>query len=580
MVKTKPSKNDLLVRSKRGARWLARSSLPELLFIGAFILGRYLANIDFSYPEELVFPFVVFGVLVSVVFYVYKLVLKSVFAAHLASLPFTYILYGFRYFLDSSDKALRAVLPGSLETELTRSLLLAIVLAIVCGITGYLIATVLNRVEILRSLQLPKILVFAITFLFLSQTLKVTARLWSLRYELSYQYNTTIPTQDPAKVVGKPDIYYLVFDRYGNNDTLKNIYNYDNTDLTDFLSQKGFVTREQAYANYAFTMSSISSTLSMQYHTDLGKRFGEGNFHSAFPYRTILNEPPVATILKQNGYVYNQVSSWWDFTRVGIKADNNPTKSFRFNIFGMRFYLSDLDRDILYKSFLSPLFKQGLSLGSWPLIKYDLDNNPRQNFEDQMAALKDIAARPDKTTPQFTFAHVLVPHDPYIFTADGLEPIYDSARTDNGVDETVKYTNQVSYLNKRIKDLISNIRQQSPNAAIVIQADEGPYPKEFRFPLSPERYYNPADLALPQMRQKFSVLASYYMPDTDKELVSQNITASVNPFRFILSRYLGYSLDMLPNCNFATGDKFSIYKYQLMNAKLTDQPIPAACASL
>ena len=169
-----------------------------------------------------------------------------------------------------------------------------------------------------------------------------------------------------------------------------------------------------------------------------------------------------------------------------------------------------------------------------------------------------------------------MPHDPYIFTADGSTPSYSGDRTDEGVAETIKYTNQLTYLNKRIKDLIANIRRQSSNAAIVIQADEGPYPSEFRFQLKPGHYYDPAKLALPQMKQKFSILASYYMPGFDMQKLKE-INASVNTFRFILNNYLDYSLPLLPDCHLSTGDKFTVYSYQLVNEKLTGVSAPKEC---
>ena len=300
-----------------------------------------------------------------------------------------------------------------------------------------------------------------------------------------------------------------------------------------------------------------------------------GDWQSAAPYRSILNNPPIAQILKQNGYSYNQVSSWWDFTRVGIQADSQPTKSFRLQAPGADYYLSDVQRDIINKSVLSPWLKKGLSIGSWPLAKYDLTRNPQQNFESQMSALKNLAARPDKTQPQFSFAHVLVPHDPYIFAADGTTPAYDSNRTDNGADETIKYTNQVTYLNQRIKDLIGYIRTKSPGAIIVIQADEGPYPKEFRYKLEPGHYYDPAKLSLDKMKQKFSTLTSYYLPGVDAN--EKTVESNVDIFRYILNRYLGYSLEMLPDCHFSTGDKFTIYSYEDVTDKLTGQPTPQAC---
>lgn len=563
-------------RLKTLAGFLARTSLIEFLFVGVFILGRYLNNIDFSYPAEIVLPAVVFAVLGTAIFYLYRLVLKSVLASHIASLALLYSLYSFSYQLEIGGPIAKSLLPGGLETPFNVSIVLTLLLAVLYGLIGYVLAKYINGTKLLREIQLPKIIVFVIVFLFISQAYKAVDRLWQIRQQLSYQHSFAAPTQDKTKIKSKPDVYYLVFDRYGNNETLQNIYGYDNSFLTNFLNEQGLVTREQAYANYPFTMSSISSTMAMQYHTDLGKHFGGDPYQSAFPYRSILNNPPVAQILKQNGYQYNQVSSWWDFTRVGIKADSQPTKSFRFSFFGWHYYMSDLTRDIINKSVLSPWLKKGISFGKTPVVKYDLTRHPRENFEAQITALKSIASK-NNNVPQFTFAHVLVPHDPYVFKADGSPTNYDEARNDNGVDETVKYTNQVTYLNTRIKELVSHIRQKSPDAAIIIQADEGPYPKEFRHALSVEHHYNPKDLQLPQQKQKFSILASYYMPGVDKETVAKNINASVNPFRFFLSNYLGYSLDNLPDCQLATGDKFIVYRFTPMTETLRGQDAAQKC---
>lgn len=79
------------------------------------------------------------------------------------------------------------------------------------------------------------------------------------------------------------------------------------------------------------------------------------------------------------------------------------------------------------------------------------------------------------------------------------------------------------------------------------------------------------------MKQKFGVLASYYMPGVDQQTVAQSITASVDPLRFVLSHYLGYDLPMLPDCQFATGDKYMIYGYQQVTGTLKGTPNPPAC---
>ncbi len=553
------------------AHKVAHTSLPEIAFISSFIFGHYLLNADFQYPSEVIIPILFFGVIATILFYIYRLGLGSWFAARVASLILIYLLYSYSYLPKWLSGVGNVLLPKQFETAFASATVTAIILSIICGAIGYGVVRASRSVLFMRNLQLHRILLFAVLFIFVIQGLKVADRLMIFNRQLSYQAPTPQFKRVSGAAITKPDIYYFVFDRYANNNTLKKVYNFNNSDLTSYLAGQGFVTNEDAQSNYPFTMQSISSTLAMQYHTDLGKLFGNAKYQTAFPYRSILNNPPIAQVLKQNGYRYNQVSSWWDFTRVAVKADGNPTKSFRLRVFGKNFYLSDLTRDIVNKSILSPWLKKGLTLGDMMVLKYDNDNNPRQNFFAQQAAVKTIAIT-SNDKPQFTFAHFLAPHDPYIFDANGSDPSYDGGRNDSGEDETVKYIEEITYLNTQIKEMMGYIRQHSPNAIIVIQSDEGPYPKEFRFALSPGHYYDPSNLPLAQEQQKFGVLASYYMPGVDPSTVQENINTSVNPFRFVLKQYLGYDVPMLPDCQFSAGDKYVIYKYQNETPKLQDKP--------
>jgi hypothetical protein len=575
----KISENKLVGRAKPIAHKvvgvLARSGLLEVLLVSSLVLSRYYANIDFSYPSEVVAPILLLGGLGFIAFYIFRIFL-GVLGAHIAGLLVAYSLYGFQYVSPRFMLIARGLLPHGLETTFTVSLVVVGLMMLVAGLLGWGGAWFLHR-KWFRAFQPSKILVFFVLFVFASAFIKVGLKLIEIRQELAYEHKTSMPAKT-KDATSKPDIYYIVTDRYANSPTLKSQYQYDNSAFTDFLRDQQFVVRDDAYANYPFTMSSISSTLSMDYHAGLGAMFGGDQYQAAFPYRAILNDPPVAQILKREGYSYNQVSSWWDFTRVGINADTRPTESFRLTVFGKHFLQSDLARDIINKSVLSPWLKKGLHVNGWPVLTYDQDDNPYQNFEKQMNALKSISAS-KHSQPQFTFAHILSPHDPYIFNKDGSTPSYDGGRNDNGADETVKYTNQLTYLNTRLEDTIGAIRRQSPGAVIILQADEGPYPKDFRHELTPNSYYNPITLPTPKMQQKFGILAGYYLPGVAAEDVSKNITTSVNPFRFVLSHYLSYDLPMLPECNFATGTKYRVYDYTLVTKQLTGRDPAAQCES-
>jgi hypothetical protein len=559
--------------------FLADTPAPEVGFVVTIMLVRWLPNSDFSYPIELILPTLMFSLLGVVIYYIYRLILGKGSAAHLAAILLLYSFYGYEYVSDlGAIQLFLKIIPSSFRTELTQSIVLAIVLAVLAGALAWGMRWIIKHISMLQRVQAYKVLLFAVAFIFFVQLVRFGDRFWQIRKELSYSYRAPdIPKPAASAVKSKPDIYYLLFDRYTNADELKSNFNYDNSGLISFLGDNGFVTRNGAYSNYPFTTPSVSSTMAMNYHDTFKALFeNDSNWRTLFPYRTILNNPPAAQVLKQNGYTYNQVSSWWDFTRLRVKADNNYAKSFRMTVFGAHFYISDFQRDVLNKSILSPWLKKGLSVGSFSVAKYDLDRNPKENFEAEFSSLKQITNRPDKSQPNFTFAHILAPHPPYVFDQNGNWPSYDNEANDNGVPEKTKYTNELTYINTRIQDLITTIRSSSPNAVVFIQADEGPYPSQFRGEMTPERYYDPADLSLSDMKQKFAVLASYYMPGIDPNEV-KNLKASVNVFPFILNHYLGYNQPMLPDCQIAMGNKFNVYNYQLVTDKLTGKPANPDC---
>jgi hypothetical protein len=559
--------------------FLADSPVPEIVFASSLILSRWWLNSDFSYPIELIVPMLMFGTLGTVIYYVYRLIFGKGSAAHLAAILLLYSFYGYEYVQDTKIvSTFVKIIPSSLRTDFTQSIVLGLLLAVVAGALAWTIRWAIKHFSFFQRIQAYKVLLFAIIFIFSIQGVRFVERFFQIHKELSYHNPApNIPKPANSSTQTNPDIYYLLFDRYTNADVLKNNFNYDNSDFVNFLASNGFVTRSGAYSNYPFTTPSVSSTMAMKYHDQFAQMFeNDSNWRTLFPYRTILNDPPIAQILKQNCYTYNQVSSWWDFTRLRVKADNSYAKSFRLNIFGAHFYLSDLQRDILHKSILSPWLKKGISSGKTPIVKYDLDRNPRENFDAQLSSLKAISSRTSKSQPNFTFAHILAPHPPYVFDQNGSWPTYDNEANDNGVPEKTKYKNELTYINTRIKDLVSNIRATSPNAIIFIQADEGPYPAAFRGEMTAGHYYNPADLSLSEMKQKFGIMASYYMPGISQGEVGK-INASVNVFPFILNHYLGYDLPMLPDCQFAMGNKFNVYNYKLVSGQLKGQPADPAC---
>jgi len=100
-----------------------------------------------------------------------------------------------------------------------------------------------------------------------------------------------------------PNIYYICLESYHGFDAMKKLYDFDNMEFHDFLSQNHFTTENGILANYSFTMSSIQSFFQMGHH------YGAGYFgnHDSLYTRGFVSGSknyynPVLHILKNNGY--------------------------------------------------------------------------------------------------------------------------------------------------------------------------------------------------------------------------------------------------------------------------------------
>ncbi len=67
------------------------------------------------------------------------------------------------------------------------------------------------------------------------------------------------------------DIYFLIFDRYGSERSLKLRYGITDNDIYDWLEQHGFYVARNSHANYHSTSESVNSTLNMDFLKNLPK---------------------------------------------------------------------------------------------------------------------------------------------------------------------------------------------------------------------------------------------------------------------------------------------------------------------
>jgi hypothetical protein len=94
-----------------------------------------------------------------------------------------------------------------------------------------------------------------------------------------------------AAAKSKPDVFYIVLDRYASQDVLRDQFDFDNSGFTKFLDDRGFYTNPSAHNNYPYTTMSIASTMQADYLNDIVTRFSGAPLQTTVPFNeTIRND--------------------------------------------------------------------------------------------------------------------------------------------------------------------------------------------------------------------------------------------------------------------------------------------------
>jgi hypothetical protein len=327
-----------------------------------------------------------------------------------------------------------------------------------------------------------------------------------------------LPAQPPAE---RPDVYYLIFDRYTNERVLREQYGFDNTPFLDDLRRRGFTVIDDAVANYPRTSPSLASSLNMTYLDELAAELGPDSLDWG-ALRDMLDGPLVSTTFQRLGYRTVNIGSWWSNTAFDPAADENVS-----------FFSTDEFSHVFEETTMWPTLARYTGIARPDAFEYGVWEATPQQF----AAVAAVAEDP---RPTFTFAHFLVPHPPYVFLADG------SYARGSGLSDDEAYGEQVRYANTEIQRLLDTLIGQAPageEPIVVLQADEGPYPAAL---IADEPNYDFFEATQADLEKKQSILEALYLPGAGQDAVPAGLTP-VNTFRLILSRYFGAELRLLPD---------------------------------
>ncbi|MDP8959428.1 MAG: LTA synthase family protein [Actinomycetota bacterium] len=337
------------------------------------------------------------------------------------------------------------------------------------------------------------------------------------------------------------DIFYLVFDRYGGQPALEEQYGIDNRPFLRWLEDQGFYVASQSHANYQKTNHSLASSLNFTYLDELSERVGSGS-DDWLPVIRALQNPAAARFLQEQGYRFVHVGSWWGPTQTMPSADANLS-------YGSRSEFSS----VLYHSTVLPTLIEALG-GETELDDWELHYQAARHQFEQLEKLAAQQGGP----PTFVVAHVLLPHPPYVFDAEG-----DFVGRQEGGSS---FAEQLEYLNGQIKELVELLLAgpEAKDPIVILQADEGPFPDRYA---SDVEHFDWRAATDRELLVKTSILNAYYLPGPDKGLWPT--ISPVNSFRVVFNRYFGTDLAVLPDRTFVFIDEQHLYDFVDVTERLS-----------
>jgi len=348
--------------------------------------------------------------------------------------------------------------------------------------------------------------------------------------------------------VDKPDIYYIFVDGYPRADILKTFYKYDNNPFLRQLESLNFNVFEKCHSNYSQTKYSVRSTFEMAYIEDHFKSLKAFDTENK---RNGLNKANVLRMLHGNGYNMAAFQSVYLHTML---ADSPYISS----IFKHQFAPQKFNRfvEMVIRTTLANLY-----------FKVSNDNIALRhaNITSRRGALlytlDTLDTFPKQKGPNFVFAHLLCPHVPIVFKANGeiaenlpfwsstFQNVIDGKRYPEVFKEySGHFNDQVTYLNTRIIQAVKNILDQSPTEPIIIiQSDHSD--RIARRLLCEDKsllFYNFTAIHMPARYQN-------KMPED---------ASNVNTFRYLFNTIFNMNLPILTDDHYYNFKELGVWKME------------------
>ncbi len=346
------------------------------------------------------------------------------------------------------------------------------------------------------------------------------------------------PNTDPlilADPTMLPDVYFIVLDGYTRSDALLDDFGFDNSAFLETLRKMGFYVADCSRANNSATAGALEIALNMDYLPALRNELIAQGF-SEDDIGILIKQSQVRKLLESIGYktvAFDSSFKWSQISDADVYLQY-PDPSFEIQV------LQPFEA-LLIRSTALMLWTDAVRNNLADYIhapSSGISFPVKDHANRQLFILDELPRLASLPGPKFVFAHIIIPHGPFVFEANGditTDSGFYSGKYNEPVDEEhlVKgYLNEVQFINSRITDILQTIVTESLQPPIiVVMGDHGL-----------------------KNDNRFENLNAYYLPGEGAGNLYPTISP-VNSFRLIFDTYFGTHFGLLPDASY---DQFGV----------------------
>jgi len=286
-------------------------------------------------------------------------------------------------------------------------------------------------------------------------------------------------------------------------------------------------------ANYSHTRQALSALLNWAYLDSLVRMMGEDETDLTPIYRIVENNRAMA-FLKELGYEIVFFPNSYEPFRRNRHADLQLPDPDAIR--------PEFETVWIESTIIVPLARVICKVAACVYVPGVAESATLTDWK--FAQLGRLAA---SSRPQFVLAHLLVPHEPYVYQSDcGHVPpslIWsDSAAT------RAAYLDQITCVNAKVLTAVDAILRNAPTPPVILlQSDHGNGHV-------PRDDLELADASLAMVRSRVDIFAAYYVPGASDTLFYEGMTP-VNVLPRVFNHVFGTTFPRLPDRSYWVVDK-------------------------